>query len=80
MLFSKREGYLNVRDVLQVDFLDQSTKNRLWSVVDLTVLDNLAVFRDYNYTQRSTLKSFIISFWQNIIEEPTDTIPRSITD
>jgi hypothetical protein len=31
MLFSRRKGYIKARDEIQVESLDESTKNRIWT-------------------------------------------------
>ena len=85
MLFSRRKGYLKAREVLQVDSIDDKTRNHLWTVVYESVIEKYyhveASSILSNYPVRgSNLESFISSFWVDILEAPTDTIPFNIND
>jgi len=71
-LFSKRQGYVKVRDFIQFEELDDSTKNILWSAIYeffWKESDNNSILKDIRDT-------FVFIFWINILKKPTDTIPK----
>jgi hypothetical protein len=39
--FSERNGYKNPREILQIEFINEALKNRLWNNIKMTYLDGL---------------------------------------
>src|SRR5712692_256767 len=76
MLFSEREG-LVPRKALQIDFIDEELRNRLWTALHLvfwrTVDDS---YTSWPSTYRD-IYSLIQAIWINFLKRPIDTMPES---
>ncbi len=75
MLFTRRKGYIKARDVLQVESLEDTTKNQIWTVLHENIFRRYSIGGINQYTLGSNLGPFVKAFWIEIAEAPTDTIP-----
>ncbi len=79
MLFSRRKGYIKAKEVIQIDSLEDSTKNRIWTFLHENIFRRYYCsgysFHNPNPTLGSNLEPFVKELWINIFEHPTDTIP-----
>lgn len=80
MLFSRRNKFKKARDSVQLESLDEITRNHLWSAY------NELVFRQYEPESRygghvrgSNLEGFVLRVWVEVFHQPTDTIPLGIS-
>jgi hypothetical protein len=79
MSFSERQGLTPVRQVLQVDSMDQALRNRLWN----TLNPSFPRIKDgYKFTHydNAPLLQFCQRLWHNYLKLPTDTIPEWPSD
>jgi len=80
MLFSQRKGYIKAKDVIQIEFLDEPTKNLLWSCLYENVVIAHYNFRQESYFQGledevSSIELFVKDVWNSIFKLPIDSIP-----
>jgi AbiJ N-terminal domain 4 len=69
MLFSKRHGYVKVRDCIQFESIDEVTRNHLWSIY----YESPIWERKHSY---KTIKDEIVfKIWMEVLNAPRDTIP-----
>lgn len=84
MLFSRRKGYKKVRDLIQIESLDVSSKNLLWTLLYEEILRKYNYIDPTGYSGRavsgSNLEPFLKALWIDVLEKPTDTIPPDIQD
>jgi hypothetical protein len=83
MLFSRRAGLRPAQKALQVDTVDSELKNALWSVFHELVLKSFTPEshhwpRQGNELPRSNLEGLFFSYWFELYEWPTDSIPMTI--
>ncbi|NOQ72019.1 MAG: hypothetical protein GQ574_08460 [Crocinitomix sp.] len=67
MKFSERHGFIKVRDVIQIESIDNKLTNRIWN-------DILGSFFGHMDTQ-DLKKSAIYEIWADFFVKPTDEIP-----
>lgn len=78
-LFSQRKGLRPLQKSLQTNGLDQETRNGLWSVITITILDHWSP--SSLYASRATgdhavsVENLYRAIWLNIFKEPIDMIP-----
>src|SRR5947208_3198170 len=83
MLFSRRAGLRPAQKALQVDTVDSELKNALWSVFHELVLKSFEP-ESYHWPRhgkelpRSSLEGLFFSYWFELYELPTDSIPMTI--
>jgi len=74
MKFSERQGITKVKDIVQLNSMDDDLRNSLWNifykvVLNKIVMDSAQVIRRTNYW------SDIQNLWFKFYKEPIDTIP-----
>jgi len=78
-LFSQRKGLKPLQKAIQRETLDQETRNKLWSGIKLTVLDNYHIPLPYESrdidNKTKIVWRLIIKLWLNYFSKPIDTIP-----
>jgi len=82
MLFSERQGYKSVKEVIQVESIDSDLRNGLWNGLQLFYFDNISssrrgVYIEY-YINSSNNKKFNFLFtklWMNYFKKPIDSLP-----
>ena len=84
MLFSNRNKFKAARDSIQIEFIDEQARNRIWSLYTEMVFskfDSQSLFLyERNRVRGSNFEPLIIMIWQEFFKEPTDTIPNDIND
>lgn len=80
MNFSERYGYKKVREIVQVDSMEQSLRNGLWSLLKINVWDNvkidLGMTPGYFLSSRinSDIQSLCIRLWHHYFKRPLDEL------
>jgi hypothetical protein len=76
MRFSERYGYRPVREVIQIDSIDEELKNGLWSVLEVQIWDNVGSNYDCSTTLSGNpeIKIFCQQLWFNYFKKPLDTL------
>lgn len=78
-LFSQRKGLKPLQKAIQRESLDEETRNKLWSGIKLTVLDN---YRNPNFlsgymaNETKIIHRLIKMLWLDYFSKPIDTIPK----
>jgi len=71
MLFSKRHGYIKVRDCIQFESIDEATRNHLWSIYyssPIWVIKHIyPVVND----------EIVSKIWIEVLDAPVDAIPSN---
>jgi len=78
MRFSERQGFRAVRSVVQLGFMDDSLRSRLWNLLTLHYWQHGDSPSGLT-SARGSLHSLVMSLWHNIYKEPLDTLPPSGT-
>jgi hypothetical protein len=77
MKFSKRYGYVAVRELIQVESMDEPLRNGLWSLLSLSVWDHVSKPL-YSYTLVSSanrnIKALCVRLWLDYFKRPLDTL------
>lgn len=76
MKFSQRIGKQPVKSSLQVDGMDEATRNQLWNHF---IEDYLIFFTEKRtaYGQKSELEKLYTRLWKNFFKLPIDSIPQT---
>ncbi len=79
MLFSERHGYKKVRDVIQIESMDQPLRNGLWTVLKLLVWDNVrdsdSMYRGvYLSAGNDEMQALCSAIWISYFKKPIDTL------
>lgn len=80
MKFSERYGHKPIREVIQLESVDETLKNTLWSVLKLTVWDNVkrstGIYKGYYISdgQNSEIKHLCTMLWFHYFKKPLDTL------
>ncbi len=81
MLFSKRHGYVKVRDCIQFESIDEVTRSRLWSIYYLSPIwigdtnRSPMSIRDTNRISKYINPAIANGIWTEIFNAPVDDIP-----
>lgn len=77
MLFSQRRGLKPVKNIMQVDSMDEDLRNSLWNAVTVYYLSRMKTSWDGFYlhqTENNNLINLIRSLWHDHFKKPLDTI------
>ena len=80
MKFSERYGYKPIREVIQLESVDETLKNTLWSILKVTVWDNVkrstGMYGGYFITddQNSEINYLCTMLWFHYFKKPLDTL------
>jgi len=80
MRFSQRHGLSPVRSELQSDDLDQSTRNKIWNMIQLTVFDNIDTSYDPIYDHSSMYQPLFTRMWHSFFQKAITTSNLSPQD
>lgn len=72
MKFSQRIGKTPIKNVLQVESIDEDLKNRLWNLILEGFFDR---FRDYAVNSKVEKAELMKLIWKEFFKQPIDTIP-----
>lgn len=77
MRFSERHGYRPVREVFQIESMNDELRNSLWSILQLTLWDTVLISRYAPGTFRSEnpkIWSLFRQLWLDFFKLPVDTL------
>ena len=77
MRFSERYGYKSVRDLVQIESMDEPLRNGLWSLLKLSVWDYVSdPYHDYTLVSDSNreIKGLCVRLWLHYFKRPLDTL------
>lgn len=72
MKFSEREGIVKVKDVMQLDGMDNDLRNSLWNKFQIHILNK----SNHHTSGGSVLEKFYHDLWGDFFKKPIDEIPR----
>jgi hypothetical protein len=75
--FSDRYGYTSVRDVMQLEHIDDQLKNGLWSIFYETIVRPSEVVSLDAISASSEFYVLLTDLWKKLYKLPVDTIPQS---
>ena len=78
-LFSQRKGLKPFQKTIQLESLDQETRNKLWSGIKIAVLNNYRApdpYIGYIADETKIINRLITKLWLNYFSKPIDTIPN----
>lgn len=70
--FSERKGLKSVRTEIQIDSMDESLKNQLWNLLQVSYWDTMS--GDW-ITKNPYLNKLFRAIWHNYFKKPIDTMP-----
>lgn len=80
MKFSERYGYKNVREIVQIDSMDEPLRNALWSLLKIFVWDNVhastGMYRGYYLSSHSNkeIETLCNRLWFGYFKKPLDQL------
>ena len=81
MKFSQRNGFTEVRSVIQKDSMNNDLRVKLWNVLNLLIFENVEFSSPVNNnTRNSSLSKLFVNLWHNFFKEPIDEIPYDLND
>lgn len=72
MRFSQRNGYTNLKNIIQIESIDTELKNAIWDGLNLYYFDELK-------SDTLRIKNLIMNLWNKFFKIPIDTIPGYYT-
>jgi hypothetical protein len=84
LLFSQRQGIIPVKNIMQVDSMDEDLRNSLWNVLKDVILDSVVGLDEYGTfwfakSQNENIVYLINVLWRNYFKKPLDTLDTIIT-
>ena len=84
-LFSQRQGIKPIKDIMQVDSMDEDLKNSLWNVLKDVILDKVVGLNEYGALwfakpQNENIEYLINTLWRHYFKMPLDTLDTIITE
>lgn len=76
MRFSQKIGKTSVRDLIQVESIDEKLENRLWNTIRNDFLNKIGVDENYNVHKNSDIGDFFLFTWQEFFGNLIDEIPQ----
>ncbi len=81
MQFSERYGYKKIRELIQIDSIDEPLRNGLWSILTVSVWDNVKLTHSGRYPgyylsdqQNSKYKELCDLLWFSYFKKPLDKL------
>lgn len=75
-LFSERKGFKKVRTEIQVNYIDDALRNRLWNLLKIFYWNQMELLpRQFIYEDK-VMEVLFIRMWHNYFKEPLDTMPK----
>jgi len=81
MRFSERHGYKSVRDIVQIESIDEPLRNALWNYLKILVWDKVAMssgmYSGYYLSSHANgeIKALCQRLWFNYFKKPLDQLP-----
>ena len=85
MRFSERYGYKKIREIVQIDSIDEPLRNALWSLLKIHIWDKVrftsGMYGGYYLTKESNseLKDLCDRLWFNYFKKPLDQLDSKWT-
>jgi len=76
MKFSERKGLKPVKNVIQVESVDEDLKNSIWNYFDASIFSVPGFLHGDN--QQGEIMRFSRAFWSDYLKQPADTRPDSV--
>ncbi len=86
MDFSERYGYKKVREIVQIDSIDEPLKNKLWNILQLHVWDHVrasqGIYTGYylNGIGNDEIHGLCRALWFNYFKKPLDQLNNDWTE
>lgn len=81
MRFSERYGYRQVREIVQLESIDEPLRNALWSLLKLHVWDHVhftsGMYGGYFLSNNEEIKSLCQMLWFHYFKKPLDTLDNN---
>lgn len=81
MRFSERYGYKKVREIVQLESVDEPLRNALWSLLKVHIWDNVhytsGMYGGYFLSQNDEIKALGERLWFNYFKKPLDTLDNN---
>lgn len=78
MSFSQRQGLKSIKNVIQIDSMDDDLRNSLWNILHELYWDNLPDPRgSYTTASETLLYQLFASIWRDYFKVRVDSMPRS---
>lgn len=74
MLFSQRNGYKKVRDIIQIESIDEETRNRLWNALYSVYWKKIDRPDYFHHPSNSDIYELCVKLWDNYFKAPLDTL------
>lgn len=74
MRFSERYGYKNVREIIQIDSIDENLRNSLWSLLTIHIWDNVHGGHGYYLPSDQEMNALCRRLWFQYYKKPLDTL------
>ena len=71
--FSERQGLVEVRTVVQMGFMDDALRNRLWNILKLYLLKKIESSY-YSHSEKPEIYYLLIKIWHHLFKQPIDLI------
>lgn len=73
MKFSERYGYKKIREIIQIDSIDEPLRNSLWSLLKINIWDN--IYNNYiSNDSNHDLWVLCVRLWLHYFKEPLDQL------
>lgn len=83
MRFSERYGYKKVREIVQVDSMDEQLRNALWSLLKIHAWDHAhyssGMYGGYYLSSNDDLRTLCERLWFHYFKRPLDTLDNDWT-
>ncbi|MGO2406205.1 MAG: AbiJ-NTD4 domain-containing protein [Vibrio litoralis] len=78
MLFSKRKGFVSVRDTIQKDSMDEPLRSGLWNAMHICIWKQIEYSRYEQYFEQANVYGLFQHYWHNYFKRPLDNLPHDI--
>jgi AbiJ N-terminal domain 4 len=73
-LFSQRNGYKPIRDIVQLETMDETLRNAIWNCFCDKIIHSQG-FMDRGFSNPGKIHRFGSFFWAKFLKKPSDTCP-----
>mgnify|MGYP000861592559 CR=1 FL=1 len=78
MKFSERYGYKSIREIVQIDSIDEQLRNALWSLLKIHAWDHVhyssGMYGGYYLSSNDQIKTLCERLWFHYFKKPLDTL------
>ena len=84
MRFSEKYGYKKVRDVVQLDSVDEPLRNALWSLLKVHAWDHVrastGIYGGYFLSRNEEMRGLCERLWFSYFKKPLDKLDDAWTE